>query len=151
MTPDCADVRSTMLDRSREARTLAKDSLSEDVRARLRLLMEREGLTTAEHLAQFVGVSKNTGYNWLSPGKLPSLLEFTLITREFSVDPAWLLALDPAGVATSAGEEAVVASDPKTVGRAGARAAARGAAGEARKRAAAKTPGGSGRRAGGSG
>ena len=136
MASSCVDVWSTMLDRDEKRRM--KDETSESVRARIQYLMRRERLTTAEQLAQFVGVSKGTGYNWLTPGKLPSVVEFRIIARKFRVSTEWLYGDEPLETATESGAEAAAAPDVRKVAFAAAKAAAQGATATARKQAAAK-------------
>lgn len=101
----------------------ADRALAEVFQKRLRWLMEEAGLDPAkgEHLARKVGVSKGTGYNWLTPGRRPSARALTLIARAFNTTTDYLLGLsdDPHPAATVADVRAAATEIDEASSRAG--------------------------------
>lgn len=98
--------------------------IAELFHARLTYLMEREGLDPekGEHLARFVGVSKGTGYNWITPGKKPNARTLKKIAEAFGSSADYLLGLsdEPGRCLTERSAETVAdraAEDAKRASR----------------------------------
>lgn len=101
-----------------------RDDLGDKFVSRLEGLMVEHGLSTAEKLAWFVGVSRGTAYTWLKGNGLPSLEGALLVSRAFSVSIDWLAgeteirAKPPATAEEQAGPERGEAYDRERVAQA---------------------------------
>ena len=99
--PIHALIWSRMLVHTPEQRRAEKTKLAAAFRASVFRLMDERGLTNPDHLARFVGVSKQTGYNWMDEeSSLPEVVYLKLIAERFEVTIDALLS----GRATSLGE-----------------------------------------------
>lgn len=93
---------------------LENDEVRAIIQARVRTLMEVEGLDPekGEHLARFVGVSKQTGYNWLA-GRGTTPRSLRLLAQAFDTTADYILGLsdEPRRAATPTGAAAQAMED----------------------------------------